>query len=338
MNRSRQLQIEAAIIASLLLVIVIGGGFSTRSLPVYWNNIINPETLAQQPFNSTSFALIYSTIILEIVQTQYSNASFYIKTLPLVPFPQSLNSSVTNSITELGLVNTTIPLASSELGISQNLLNSGEIQNASFYQSTACNTIQQTKLAWFHFENVTTPTFKQNGVPVSFYASSAKELDSLIVKLENECSALQSSIQQTILTAELGLNFTITSPQTVIYTGGHVLINGNLSSNKGGIAGENVSFYLNGTYIGDITTDGKGLFSANLTIPYVYESNVAIWAVTTYNSVVLVSNKLSFDILFNGTEIILADYSIAGSPPIPQNTSNEFASLLTTAYIQTKWF
>lgn len=70
-----------------------------------------------------------------------------------------------DSITELSLVNITIPLASEEFGLYHNSLIIGEIQNVSNYGLNGCTTIQQAKLAWFHFENVTTVTFAQNDVP-----------------------------------------------------------------------------------------------------------------------------------------------------------------------------
>lgn len=47
--------VEALIIVILLLGIAIGGGLSTRSLPMYWKNIENPQAVTQQPFNSTGF-------------------------------------------------------------------------------------------------------------------------------------------------------------------------------------------------------------------------------------------------------------------------------------------
>ena len=345
MDRSKQLQIEAAIIGVLLVGIVIGGGLSTRSLPSYWNSTPNPETLNQQSFNSTAFALVYNSTISYIAQAQYANASFYLSTIPLIAFPSALNSSVTNSIGELSLVNTTIPLAASELDISQNLLNTGQIQNASFSVSSGCNTVQQAKLAWFHFENVTTVTFSQNGVPVSLYSHSAKQIDALIQNLEIKCSTITAQEQLVILYygrygtqvgagAESGNNhsklfFPINSTRTSIPVGGSVIIRGSVILNGTSVGNQKLSFYVNGTLLGSTTTYSNGSFVLNLTMPLVYEPHLTVWAVAIVNPyLILVSNLLNFTILFNQTQIILTDYSIAGSSPIPHIANNEFTSIL----------
>ena len=107
------------------------------------------------------------------------------------------------------------------------------------------------------------------------------------------------------------MNFTIWSPQTEIVTGGPVALNGNLSLGKNGVSGQKVSFYLNGTLLGNAKTDNHGIINATFQIPFIYSSSAVIWAYAPRNSSAnlrsATSNYVYFTIIFNQTEIELKD-------------------------------
>ncbi len=150
----------------------------------------------------------------------------------------------------------------------------------------------------------TTPEFSRLGVPVSIYSGASDLVNSLITGLLNECQIRPSQL------SELA-NFTISSPQKSLETGGYVQIQGNLELNTTSIANDTVSLYLNGTAFATTKTNRNGSFSINSSTPFAYEPIAAIWAVASqvqsFGFHGAVSNTLYIQIIFNKTQIVIGD-------------------------------
>ena len=108
-----------------------------------------------------------------------------------------------------------------------------------------------------------------------------EEISSLIA----ECKNIGSLISQPAGNSS-AINFTISSPQRAIQTGGIVVLSGNLLSGNSGLADQNVSFYLNGTYIGSALTSRNGSLFGSFKIKFVYAPVGVVWATAGRNTTI----------------------------------------------------
>ena len=158
-------------------------------------------------------------------------------------------------------------------------------------------------------------------MPTNQYAAGANTTASEIIQLEKECKTFSERYPPNVINSSSGrLKYTINgstytaifaigSSQKSIFSGGSVILFGNLTVNNAGLAGQTIYFYLNSTtYIGSVVTSNKGQVYANLTIPYVYVPEAVIWGYAKNNATSgfpgLVSNSLYFQIVYNQTQIV----------------------------------
>ena len=190
-----------------------------------------------------------------------------------------------------------------------------EYVNASYAINEGCGQVKHSNASLILFQNSTTPELEGGGVPTPLYSVGFGMVVSEVSRLEGECKALGSKYSLPPASNSTGsaTNSTVAilsigSPQKSVLTGGSVLLNGNLTENGVGLAGQSVAFYVNGTFIESAFTDGSGDLSANLTIPFVYEPEVVIWAYARNNASFpsSISNYLYFEVSYNETQIVVS--------------------------------
>ncbi|MDG6906668.1 MAG: hypothetical protein JRN20_12885 [Nitrososphaerota archaeon] len=307
MKRSTQLVVESAVIGSLLLSVLLGGIAGGLNVPAPWSSIQNPVQVPNQP-DLSALAKYYNLTLSWIALGKYSNVSFSLGTFDFVNIPAKVNGSALIANGEISSLNVSIPLAIMQLDNATQLLASKEYPGAIAEIGSGCSEIENASSTLNEFSNTTTPRLSSLGVPTNLYSVGLNMVKTEASNLLTRCEALKA--QANNLYPSSG-SFFITSPQTSIQTGGYVLIQGNITSNNIGVGAQEVSLFLNGTYIGVAVSDERGLFTTNVSIPFVYKPVVALWAVVAKNSSIgfpgAVSNVLYFTILYNETHIVLKD-------------------------------
>ena len=305
-KRSNQLVIESAIIGALLILIVGGGTIVTGNIPPAWRNLQNPNTVTTQ-YDMPGIAKYYNLTLALLGSARFQKVSFYIDTFQFVNIPQSLNQTATIANSDIATMNDSISLAMADFANASAFVQEKEYVNASYVISDGCNEIKNSNASLMQFQNPTTPELERGGVPTSLYSIGLGMVAQEISRLYSECLVLSSSYplppannSKTILL--------IASPQKSILIEGNVPLNGNLTQNGVGISGQSVAFYVNGTFIGSAFTDNHGYLSANLTIPFVYEPEVVIWAYAKNNASFpgAISNNLYFVVNYNETQIVVS--------------------------------
>lgn len=309
MKRSRQIVLESSIVSALIIGISLGGTVSTLSIPSAWSNLPNPLSITTE-YNYTSLTLFYNATMTQLADKNFTEVSIMLNQSQFLNYPQSLSTSVATAFSDLATMNTSAPLALSDFNLTNHFIATGQLNNASDTLSLACSQAQSANSSFSSFAGPVTVTFANNGVSVSDYSIGESALSGLLSSLLGQCHSLQAS-----LGSLLGGNFTISSPQTSIPTGGVVVIDGKLLHNSDGLAGDNVTFFINGTKFASAITGPGGQVSINAKIPFVYSPVAAIWAVALpepsaeFNGAA--SSALYFSVLFNETQIVVTD-----PPPI----------------------
>lgn len=319
MKRSRQLIIESTVVATFLLAVIIGGMISNSSLPFSWFSIPNPNSVTTQ-YELSSLALYYNSTLTSLGDRGFTSVSQDLNSFHFIDIPNSVNTTTSSANSEISEMNVTIPDALNYLQNSSRQYELKLYSLAALDLSAGCTNVRNSLASYRDFANTTTPQLSNGGVPVALYSIGMNSVEEEILALALECRNLTSIIS---LVYPLNgnytspgsqnsnpiFNFTIWSKQSSIETGGSVVINGLLSSNNSGIASESVLFYFNGTFIGTSETNKSGEFSENLTIPFVYVPIGTIQAYAESNKTTnfsgTYSNSIYFNILFNGTKIVL---------------------------------
>ena len=285
------------------MMVALGGAFVSLNVPAPWANIQNPAQV-QANTSLPALAEYYNMTLTWTAQGEYSNVSFALGTFAFVNISPRVNQSAIEANGEIGSINASIPLAIAGLQNATQLLSSKDYPDALVEIGRACSASENASKSLGEFANVTTPKLSKLGVPTNMYSVGLGLVKGEVSGLLSRCSELSGEASN--LTS-----FVIGSPQTQIETGGDVVISGNLSANGAGVAGQEVTLFLNGTNIGTVSSGIEGIFSANFTIPFVYEPVVSIWAVAPKNASIgfsgAVSNTLYFAIVYNETQIVLKD-------------------------------
>lgn len=308
-------------VGALIIGLTLGGVIGGLNIPSAWN-IPNPMEITTE-FNYGNFALLYNTTLTQLARENFTSVSYYLAQFVFLNYPSQLSTEVSNANTEIAQMNTTIPLALTDLNLAQYLVTSGQIANASSNLRLGCSEATAANASFTQFANVTTPQFRNLGVPIEVYSIGSASVGSLINSLIGQCHSLQNEISSLA-------NFTISSQQLSIQTGGYVQINGTLKVGETLVPNDLVTFYLNGTKFSTVRTDVNGSFSINASTPFVYKPVASVWAVASQVQSLLfkgaISNILYFQVIFNQTQIIVND------PPaiLPTFSFNVSGTLTTT--------
>lgn len=331
MQRSKLIVVQSIIIGALLLGVAIGGTLATENLPSSWKSSLNIPPSPVQQFNTTSLATEYDNILSLINQNQFSNASLGLSGLSFVNYPGNLQILAQRAISQVTLVNRSLPLASSYLSNTVDLISLGLLTNATAAINIGCTQAILANTSVYDFENITTPQLSALHVPTLTYSENLITLDAKVVSLAKQCAILAQELnsafqsngkEDCVKLSGASYCLALASPQKSVKVGGNLVIQGSLLENSSGIAGDTISFYLNGTYIANSRTGANGSYYANVIVPYVYAVNASIWAVASENSsvglpIAIGSNAIFMHLSFNSTRIILDSGEFSSRRAIP---------------------
>jgi hypothetical protein len=322
LKRNNQLIAESAIVGSLIILTAFGGISAGFNVPRQWTILQNPNSVTIQ-HSSSALALYYNTTLSLLGEQKFDNVSFLVKTFHFVNIEPGVNQTALVANGQISYMNVSVPRAISNFGLAGQLIAAKELLNASIYNARGCGQARDALGNYTQFAGSTTTQFSKLGVPVQQYSVGMRlthdEIESLIAECQSQAGVLPGSggtgtSGSSGTSAGRGTaNLTIWSPQRTIITGSYVTLGGNLTARGIGLSGRPVLFYLNGTYIGSVTTDGTGHIFGTLSIPFVYEPVGVISAYAVKNATVnfpgAISNNLYFAILFSATKIIIGDPS-----------------------------
>ncbi len=298
----------------LLLGVVIIGFFGTQSLPSQWFNSgkryfgfpginLPSGSSGSAGYNLSGIAVVLNQTLSLLSSSEFQNVSLAISSFSFLNYPSGLTSLMQSAQSEIASMNSSLPIAISNLTQAHSLADHGLLSDRSSFES-GCVAISQVNATFTRFQNTLTPQLASQGMPISLYSPALEALKSEVLSLYNECTTLIKVLGLTIH----GVNFSIYSPVQSFEIGGNLPVSGSININGSVVSGESILFFLNGTVVGRATSGQDGNFSASLQMPFVYGSVGALWAganLTSTTDFLIVSNTLYFQELYNQTAIIL---------------------------------
>jgi hypothetical protein len=329
LRRSGELLVESVVIGSILIAITIGGSIATTLSPSSFANINNPASVPDTQNELRALALYYNATLASIGAGKFANASLLLATFRFVSIPSTVDQTATAATAALGSVSSASQLATSDLGLAQDAIAARGYLNATTLVGTGCGSARSANESLESFRGDWTPRFLSLSVPTSLYLASETVAFAQVRTLLADCSRLEAMLPNS--GSNLGLALSISSPESSVDTGGMVPLQGTLTLNGTGVGGQQALFYINGTYFGDLPTDGSGALDGSLTVPFIYEPVASVQAIVAPNATDGIagsqSNVLHIAILFNRTMITVADPSAY----LPTQSFGVSGSLVTTA-------
>ncbi|MDG6988682.1 MAG: hypothetical protein JRN21_05075 [Nitrososphaerota archaeon] len=297
-------------IASVLVMLTLGGSVATTYVPPSFVPLLNPAKV-NVSHDSSALAAYYNATLTQIGSGNFGNASFLLETFPFVNIAPAVNATAQLANSDLATVNASAANATAAFSQAETLVKSKQYINATVFTLEGCALARQASESLADFQGPQTSKFKSESIPVSQYSKGSAAASGRIDGLLAECDRLGGALGLSGSTSGTAPILLIGSPQTAIETGGTVELVGNLTLQGSGISGQEVLFYLDGSYFGSIATGPGGDLAGSLRIPFVYNSTVVVQAFVAANSSAGIggasSNVLTFEILFNQTSIVVGD-------------------------------
>lgn len=289
-------------IASVLIMITLGGSVVTTTVPPPFATLQNPDLLTAT-HDPGALAAYYNTTLTRIGDGEYASASLLLRTFSFVNVAPGVNATAQAANADLSVLNATAANATSYFQLAEGAARSNEYVNATLFTDSGCALAAQANASLADFQGPQTSRLRSESVPVGEYSRGAGVAASLVSSLLAQCSSLRRQVNFA------GLDLVIGSPQSAVETGGELALFGNLTLDGAPVGGGAVLFYLNGTYFGSLTTSAAGTLSGTLTIPYIYSSAAYVQGLVLPSSGEggATSNRVPLRILFNGTSIVIGD-------------------------------
>lgn len=325
MKRSNQLVLESAVIAGVLIALTLGGSVATTSFPPAFTNLQNPGNV-KEAHDLGALAVYYNTTLTQIGSQKYANASFLLATFEFVNISPGVNATAQAANSDLASVNATAPQAVLLFHEARAAIGEKQYVNATAMVAEGCALAGAANASLADFQGPQTSRLRSESVPVAEYSVGSGAASALVNSLLAECSTLQTELTFSGQNSPVLL---IGSPQTVVETGGDLAITGNLTLGGSPLPDQSVLFYVNGTYVGTLSTDPRGDLAGTLRIPFLYTQWASVQALAPANPAAkaggATSNVLLFEVLFNQTAIVIGD------PPavLPTFSFNVQGSLTT---------
>ena len=308
MRRPNQLILESAVVASVLIMLTLGGSVVTTTIPPSFANLQNPDQLQASP-NLSALATYYNATLSEIGAKNFANASFLLDTFRFVNIPSSVNGTAQSANADLTNVTLASANATRFFAKAESEIQAKQYFNATISVNQGCSMAMAANRTLADFRGPQTSHFEAESVPVAQYSRGSSAASAEVDSLLAACSSLSG--QSVSQGGSQNLVLFIASPQKQLETGGTVSLNGSLTLNGTGVSNEILLFYVNGSYFGAITTSQHGAFSGNLSIPFIYSHAAVVEALSAANATRGLggtrSNALLFTILFSQTNIVVAD-------------------------------
>ena len=282
----------------------------TTTIPPSFVNLQNPNQV-QPSASLNALAIYYNTTLGLIGSRNFANASFLLTTFRFVNIPSSVNGTAQSANTDLAMVEGASANATTIFAKAGSEVQARQYINASLLVNRGCSLAEEANRTLADFEGPQTASFGAESVPVVLYSKGSSAASAEVGSLLAACSSLsgqsgsQNGSQPPILL--------IGSAEKEVETGGTIELNGNLTLKGVGVSGEVVLFYVNGSYFGSLETSMNGSVSGNLQVHYIYSHAATVQALVEANSTRgiagAISNTLVFTILFNQTNLVIADPS-----------------------------
>jgi hypothetical protein len=339
MRRSKQLVAESAVVAGVLIMLTLGGSVVTTTIPPSFLTLQNPAKVQVQ-HDASALAAYYNSTLTQIGRSNFANASFLLMTFPFVNISPAVNGTAQAANADLAVVNSSSANATTSFKEARLDLSTNQLLNATILVNAGCVAARQANRSLVDFQGPQTDQFAAESIPTAQYSKGSSLASAEVASLLAACSLLVSRVPSggtggtspggtggapsggtggtggTGVTPPGGSSsafpvLLIGSPQTAVETGGTVSLEGNLTIKGVGIPGQEVLFFVNGTYFGRLETDTVGSVSGNLSIPFYYVHTVVMKALSAPNDTQKLpgatSNTLVFKLLFNQTAIAIGD-------------------------------
>lgn len=304
MRRSNQLVAESAVIGAVLIAITLGGSVAITTTPPSFQVLDNPGQVAKQS-DLSGLAQWYNATLATMGEGLYANASFMLSTFHFVNIPANVNQTALAANRDLALVNASVPRAAAYFDQAETAIGAMEYLNASALINLGCSDASLAARSFADFTGAQTSGLSSLHVPTSQYAVGSSLAGARVQEANRLCSSLLDQLPRP------NANLTISSPQTSVETGGDVELSGVLTLGGTGLGGQQVLFYINGSFFGTLRTGTGGELSGTLGIPFLYGQAGVVQALVAKNDSVSLSgassNLLDFRILFNATRIAIGD-------------------------------
>jgi hypothetical protein len=302
MRRSNQLIVESAAIASVMIMLTLGGSVATTIVPGSFLPLQNPAKVTAQ-YDLSGIAQYYNVTLTQIGSGNFANASFLLSTFRFVDLPSGVNATAQGANADLRMLNTTIPQAQGIFASARAATQANQLMNATALMSAGCALVKNANRTFADFSGPETTSLNAESVPTSQYATGEKLVSGEIQALQGEC--LSTASQGKVPTLVIG------SGEKSVETGGRVDLSGNLTEGGVGVAEQKVLFYINGSYFGTLVSNSRGMLSGNLKTLFVYFPTAEVQALVAPNSTIgtgeATSNRIYLSILFNQTSITIGD-------------------------------
>ena len=291
-------------IGFLFMLTIVGGSLAGLGSAGESAVLSNPDAAATG-HDPNALSLYYNNTLSLLGEGKFANVSQLLRTFPFVNVSPKVNQTALLANSEMAAMNVSVSQAVLNLNASRQRIFAHELVNASALAKSGCAQAAAASSTFAEFVNSTSPALARLAVPVQPYAVGRELAQTEIISLGSECQSVLDLLYHP------SASLTISSSQNAIATGGLVSLNATLTSGGSGLSGQSVLFYLNGSYIGGVTTTAGGHSEATLSIPYVYKPLGVITAIALANDSInlqeVASNSLNFTVLFMGTTMIVED-------------------------------
>ena len=287
-------------------MLTLGGSVVTTTIPPSFITLQNPGNVAVL-HDASALAAYYNSTLTQIGRGNFSGASFLLMTFPFVNISPAVNGTAQAANSDLAVVNSSSAVATSLLGQAKKDIGNNQLLNATVLISQGCLAARDANRSLADFQGPQTSRFGAESIPTGQYSKGSGLASAEVASLLAVCSSLQKGTPSAGTSAVL----LIGSPQRSVETGGPLRLVGNLTLGGAGVPGQEVLFFVNGTYFGSLQTDAGGRVGGTLVLPFLYTRTVVVQALTAPNGTQRTSgassNTLVLQLLFNETAISIGD-------------------------------
>ena len=312
MRRPNQLILESAVIASVMVMLTLGGSITTTIIPGSFLPLQNPANVTPQ-YDLSGLAQYYNVTLTQIGTGNFAGASFLLATFEFVNIPSGVNATAQAANADLAELNITIPQAQRTFASAEAAIQADELINATALVDAGCALAQSANSTFADFIGPQTHELESESVPTLQYQMGQGLVSREVLALLGDCVSTSSQIPGAPPPGTSGKAtvLLIGSEERALETGGPLDLFGNVTEGVAGIPGQRILFYINGSYFGSLSSDARGKFSGTLPIPYVYFRTAMVQALVkpnfTAGTAGALSNGIDLTILFNQTSIVVGD-------------------------------
>ena len=302
MRRSNQLVLESAAIASVMIMLTLGGSIATTTVPGSFLPLQNPTTVAPRS-DLSGVAGYYNMTLTQLGRGNFADVSYLLSTFGFINVPSDVGATAQAANADLASLNATIPAAQGIFTSAKAAMQADQLMNASALVGAGCARAKAANRTFADFSGPQTLRFGAESVPTDQYAAGEGLVSAEIHGLLGECASVppQGNVPALV----------IGSKADSVETGGSVGLSGSIEAKGVGVTGQRVLFFINGSYFGTLVSGVGGMLAGSLEIPFVYYPFAEVQALVSPNSTAGLggasSNRIYLSILFNQTSIAIGD-------------------------------